>query len=111
MTFEELWEMQVKFQSNFFDPNALSQEDKIKWTKEFALCAHQELAEVMDSIKWKTYHMYDKQYDEKHVLEEVIDCFKFVMNIGIVWGMTAETFQLEFLKKTNETLNRLSTQK
>ncbi len=104
---EELWNRQKVFQKNFFDPENLSFEDKVKWTKEFCLCAHQELAEVMDAVDWKSYHMYAKQYSEKHTHEEIIDVIKFAMNLGIVWGMTPETFVQLFNQKSDEVEKRL----
>jgi hypothetical protein len=82
-------------------------DEKVKWTKEFCLCAHQELAEVMDSIDWKNYHMYAKEYSEKHTHEEIIDVIKFVMNIAIVWGMTPDMFVDIFNKKSDDVEKRL----
>lgn len=104
---QDLWERQKAFQTNFFNPEELTFEEKVKWTKEFCLCAHQELAEVMDSVDWKNYHLYAKEYSEKHTHEEIIDVIKFAMNLGIVWGMTPEMFVELFNKKSDDVEARL----
>ena len=103
----EIWNRQREFQKNFFNPDALTADERIKWTKEFCLCAHQELAEILDSIDWKNYHLYAKEYDEKHTHEEIVDAFKFILNLGIVWGMTPEVFIDIFNKKTDAVEQRL----
>jgi dimeric dUTPase (all-alpha-NTP-PPase superfamily) len=99
---------QKKFQHNFFDPDRLTPEDRIKWTKEFALCAHQELAEVLDAVDWKSYHLYNKQYSTDNVKNEIIDVIKFALNLCIVWGMTSEEIWHIFDAKTQEITNRFN---
>ena len=99
-------EKQKDFQKNFFNHAELTREEKVKWTKEFILCAHQELAEVLDSVDWKTYHNYAKEYNDEHLKTEIIDVLKFVMNLAIVWGMSAEDIEDEFNRKTDITISR-----
>jgi len=106
--FNHIYERQFDFQKRFFNPTDLKAEDRIKWTKEFILCAHQELAEVMNSIDWKSYHLYDKDYDVSETKEEIIDVLKFVLNLAIVWGMQPNEIYDIFNKKTDETINRLN---
>ncbi len=98
---------QKTFQEKFFDPKALIIPDKIKWTKEFVLCIHQELAEIMNTMDWKTYHSYDKKYNEEHTKEEIIDCFKFILNLMIVWGIDDIELISRFNRKSDEVEKRL----
>ena len=98
---EHLWKRQYDFQTTFFAPDSLTQEDRIKWTKEFILCAHQELAEVMNSMNWKSYHLYEKEYPVEHIKEEIVDTLKFVLNLCIVWGMNPEEIVKEFNRKSD----------
>lgn len=87
-----LWDTQKDFQKYFYKPEDLTLEEKIAWTKEFCLCAHQELAEVLQSVDWKSYHLYDKEYSTEHLKEEIVDVVKFVVNLCIVWGVSPEEF-------------------
>ena len=95
---EHIYQRQKDFQRKLYDPDSLSDEDKLNLTKEFTLCLHQELAEVMNSIKWKSYHKYDKIYSVHDTQEELIDCLKFLLNLLIIWDMKPE----DILKKFNE---------
>ena len=105
---ENIWKRQYAFETAFFNPRKLTKKERIKWTKEFILCAHQELAEVMNSIDWKTYHAYGKKkYSEQETREEIIDVLKFVLNLCIVWKMTPEVIYEEFQKKSDLTEKRL----
>ena len=76
---------QIEFQKNFFKPGKLSTEQRKFWTKEFVLATHQELTEVMQSIDWKKYHTYNREYTKEETQEEIIDCFKFIMNLMIIF--------------------------
>lgn len=104
---KQLLQRQKAFQLRFYNPDLLTQEEKVKWTKEFILCTHQELAEVMNTMDWKSYHMYDKEYSTQETKDEIIDCLKFVFNLAIVWGMDHnEIFEL-FNKKSDLVEQRL----
>ena len=72
-----IWERQKEFQKNFFDPDNISEKDKIRFTKEFILSIHRELGEVLNIIPWKIHRANQKEYDIAHLQEELIDCFKF----------------------------------
>lgn len=98
---------QKKFQTNFFDIDSLSNEDKLKWTKEFVLCLHQELSEVMNSIDWKSYHTYDKTYSVDNTKEELVDCFKFLLNLMILWNMDENELVKLFNTKSDIVEQRL----
>lgn len=98
---KKILQRQIDFQHRFYNPDILTHEEKVKWTKEFILCAHQELAEVMNTLDWKSYHMYDKKYDAQDTKDEIIDCLKFILNLAIIWGMDHnEIFEL-FNKKSD----------
>lgn len=84
---DHMLQRQKRFQQNFFAVDKLTPEEQIIWTKEFILCLHQELAEVMNTLKWKSYHSYDIITSTKDTQDELIDCFKFMLNLFIVWGI------------------------
>lgn len=96
----KIWETQREFQKNFYDLENLSEEDKIKLTKEFILSMHRELGEVLNEIPWKLHRANSQDYSIEHVQEELIDVQKFLMNLFLIWGMTPETFYDTFMKKS-----------
>lgn len=96
----KIWKEQKAFQTHFFDPDNLPEEDKIKFTKEFILSMHRELGEVLNEIPWKLHRANSKDYNPEHIREELIDCFKFLLNVCIIWGMDEESFFDTFMKKT-----------
>ena len=103
---EQLWAQQAAFQKYFYDVDSLDKKDRIYWSKEFILSAMLELSEVMDTLKWKTYHSYKKEYTIEDTKEELVDVIKFVINICIVNGITAEEFLTTFNEKTKTVQER-----
>ena len=97
---------QIEFQKNFFKPGKLSTEQRKFWTKEFVLATHQELTEVMQSIDWKKYHTYNREYTKEETQEEIIDCFKFIMNLMIIWDIDYKLLVKLFNKKSTEVEQR-----
>lgn len=104
----------IKFQKSFqeriypdFDPETMSYKQKVELTKNYALCLHEEVAEVTAATKYKTYHKYDKEYTDESVKLEIIDCLKFIINLGVLWGMDASEFKKYFDEKSQENLRRL----
>jgi dimeric dUTPase (all-alpha-NTP-PPase superfamily) len=106
-----MWDEQVSFQKNFFDPESMTEEEKIRFTKENILALHRELGEVLNEIPWKIHRANEKNYDLENIQEELIDCFKFFMNVCIIWGMTPETFVEVFMKKSEIVKQRYQNEK
>jgi len=97
---QRIWEKQKSFQKNFFDPENISEEERIKLTKEYILSVHRELGEILNVIPWKLHRANTKEYNKEHVQEEIIDTFKFLLNICILQGLTPESFEELFYKKS-----------
>ncbi|MFA5174615.1 MAG: dUTP diphosphatase [Candidatus Pacearchaeota archaeon] len=97
---KDIFEEQKEFQRYFYDPDNLSIEDKIKFTKEYILSIHRELGEVLNTLPWKLHRKEDKPISEANLTEEIIDCFKFLLNLCIIWGIDDEKFITEFFRKT-----------
>jgi len=97
---QQIWEKQKSFQLNFFDPENISEEERIKLTKEYILSVHRELGEILNVIPWKLHRANTKEYNKEHVQEEIIDTFKFLLNICILQGLTPESFEELFYKKS-----------
>lgn len=97
---KDIWKKQKDFQLYFYDPDNMSIDDKIKLTKEYILCIHRELGEVLNVIPWKLHRKNTKTYDTEHLCEELIDCFKYLLNLSMIHGMTPESFEKMFFDKS-----------
>lgn len=97
---QQIWEKQKSFQKNFFDPENISEEERIRLSKEYILSIHKELGEVLQIMPWKLHRANVKTYDSAHLKEELIDCFKFLLNVCILHGMTSESFEKLFFEKS-----------
>ena len=97
---KEIFKEQKDFQKYFYNPDNISDEDKIKFTKEYILAIHKELGEILDTIPWKLHRKEDKAKLDHNTIEEIIDCFKFLLNLCVVWGIDADIFTKEFFRKS-----------
>jgi dimeric dUTPase (all-alpha-NTP-PPase superfamily) len=79
-----------------------------RWHKEFSLALMMESSELMDWSPWKTWskQLGNKQqvaeFSNEHVTEvlfEVADCFHFLINICLVYGITPEDLFESFTNK------------
>ena len=98
---KKIFKEQKDFQKNFYDPDNMTEEEKVNYSKEFILCAHRELGEILNILPWKSHRNLkniDINLDE--LREEIIDSFKFLLNLCVIWGMTAEEFESLFFKKS-----------
>lgn len=110
-TLETMFDRQKKFQYNFFDIDNLSEEQKIKLTKEFILCMHRELGEILNIIPWKAHRHNSKHYNTDELHEEIIDTFKFMLNLCLIWGIDADKFNNLFHSKSTIVEQRYTNEK
>lgn len=97
---QSIFKEQKDFQKYFYDPENLTDEDKIKFTKEYILSMHKELGEVLDTMSWKLHRKENKIKSDNNTVEEIIDCFKFLLNLCIIWKIDADKFAKEFFRKS-----------
>lgn len=102
---------QKDFQRNFFNPDSMTEEEKIKYTKENILAMHRELGEVLNEIPWKIHRANSKEYSVDHIQEELIDCYKFLLNVCIIWGMDADKLYDRFMDKSKIVRQRFEAEK
>lgn len=104
--FSYLYEKQKSFTDKLFkekfnlEVGKFTDEEKIKWTKEYILCASKELYEMLDEIPWKTHRMIKQNENSDNFLEEGIDAFKFLLNIFIVNGYSIDEIIDKFIDKS-----------
>lgn len=97
---KKIFKRQKEFQLNFYDVDNLTEEQKIKLTKEFILSMHRELGEILNIIPWKIHRQNNKNYNINELHEEIIDAFKFLLNLCLIWKIDAVHFNQLFLDKS-----------
>lgn len=98
---KKIFKEQKDFQKNFYDVDSLSEQEKIMYSKEFILCAHRELGEILNILPWKSHRKNKEERINTDALkEEIIDAFKFLLNICIIWGVDHTEFKTLFFEKS-----------
>ncbi len=97
---QQIWNRQKDFQYNFYNPDNLKNDERIVLTKEYILCIHRELGEILNNIPWKKHRKNNKRCNIKYLKEELIDCFKFLLNLCIIWKMNSHDFEKLFFEKS-----------
>lgn len=92
----EVFETQLKINK---DKLNLSLKDKQLQTKETVLSLISEISEVLEEINWATYKT-EKEVIAYNVSEEIIDIFKFTINLCLIWNVSPKQFIEEFRRKS-----------
>lgn len=96
---EEIFKMQYELNKRIgIDSEALSEEERIKWTLNYIRALQQEAAELTDSLPWKWWAKYQK-FDIQNARVEVVDMLHFLVSIAEVLGMKSDDFYQAYLKK------------
>jgi phosphoglycolate phosphatase-like HAD superfamily hydrolase len=97
-----MWEKNREFQKAIIgDLHNLTEKDRVELTKETLLHISSEQTELLKALgKWKTVLQEDKPPSLSGVLTEVIDIYKFLVNICLFWNLEPIDFLMEFERKT-----------
>lgn len=110
-TLKKIYQEQKTFQKYFFDLETMSTKERVNWSKEFILSIHRELGEVLENLPWKP-HMksnYKKiKYEDLGI--ELIDCFKYLLNLFILWGIEPKEIVKLFFKKSKRVRKKYAKQ-
>ncbi len=85
--------------------DAMTSEERARWTLNYCRAMSQEIAELTDSVPWKWWAKYQK-FDEQNARVEVVDLFHFLISAAQVLGMTAEDVYAAYLKKNAVNFSR-----
>ena len=98
MRLNNIFSEQKDFLNKLIAIDTLSKDDKVKYTKEYILSIHRELSEVLDTFHWKLHRK--EVITETNTTEEIIDCFKYLLNLCVLWDIDADTFFDAFIRKS-----------
>lgn len=102
---QNIWNIQKRFTSNFVDFNNLTLDtDREKFTKEYYIALTIELSEVINEINYKQ-HKSKKIVNREFLKEELIDVFKYYLNILLMWDIQPKEFLDIFIKKSDKVNN------
>jgi len=111
MNLSEMLEEQKKFQRNFYSPEKIDEKEKVILTKETVLCLHKEVDEVLDTTNWKLHRNLNKKTNKEEIKEEIIDCFKYLLNLCVIWNISEKEIEDSFIKKSKIVWERFSKEK
>jgi len=85
----------------------ISDEDKVRLTKEFILCMQSELAELLAELPWKHWKNYDDYILSLDKIKfELIDLQHFINDLYMIWEMDINAINSYFERKLTENINR-----
>jgi len=105
-----MWARQMQFSMKFFDYNQLVDERyREKITKDMVMHLIPECCEVLNAINYKV-HRDRKLINVHDVQVEIIDVWKFLLNILITWGISPTQFVELFNEKSQIVEERFALQ-
>lgn len=111
-TLKHMFDIQSDFSKHFFDASTMTQDEKVVLSKEYILSAIRELSEVLNVMPWKQHRKYEKNYmNREEFLEEMIDVFKFWLNIMLIWEFTPFDMSVSFTAKSLKVKHRFDEEK
>lgn len=90
-----MWKSQKKFNSNFVNFDNLNLEGRQEMTVEYVLHLYSEIEDLMKKVNWKIHHKKDIPINRNEIILELIDAWKYILSIGLLWDFTPEEF-IEF---------------
>ena len=87
-----MWKSQKKFNSNFVDFDNLNLDGRQEMTVEYVLHLYSEIEDLMKKVNWKMHHKKDTPVNRNEIILELIDAWKYILSIGLLWNFTPEEF-------------------
>lgn len=95
---QSMWRSQKMFNSNFVNFDELTLKQKQEFTEKYVLHLLSEANSLLDTVNWKMHHKDNVSVCRENVILEMIDVWKYLLSIGLLWDLTPE----EFIAKYNE---------
>jgi dimeric dUTPase (all-alpha-NTP-PPase superfamily) len=81
--------------------DGLTDVEQEKMTKEYVLLTIDEMFELLREVNYKQHIMRRKPLIRTNILEELVDAFKYLLSIALVYGFTPEEFVQAFFDKSD----------
>jgi len=103
---DKMFNLQKKFAKQFINFGNLSVQEKEKWTKELLIALMEEGFEMLNWTNHKHWRKPVYPVNEMELKYELIDMLHFLLNLMILWGMTAEECFSMYIAKNKENHER-----
>ena len=98
---QHMWSRQESFNKNFVDLDNLDFDKKQEMTKEYVLHMLSEANSLLDGVNWKLHHKKELSVKRSDLILEMIDVWKYLLSIALVWNVTPEEFSQAFDEKSS----------
>lgn len=96
-----VWKVQEDFQRKVSKLDDMTPEQRSAFTKEHVLYAIGELTELIDQIHWKIHRRQEwRQPSRSNIAIDIVDCFKYMLNVCLAWDIDAEEFLRTYAEKS-----------
>jgi uncharacterized HAD superfamily protein len=96
-----MWKRQSENNSNWVNLKGLSSTDQERLTKEYVLAAIDEMVELLREVNYKQHILQRKPLVRTNILEELIDTFKYLLSIALIYDFSPEEFVQKFFDKSD----------
>lgn len=104
---EQLFDLQLKFMRRIgMNPDTMNMTKREELTKEQIIAVQAECIELLNETNWKPWKKKQKKVDVHELKFEIADLTHFLLNIAIIWGMTADDFAAYYHAKNKENHKR-----
>jgi hypothetical protein len=81
--------------------DVMTTKQRTEVTKEYILCLHRELNEVLDTLDWKSHRKLDQpSWPIEALSEELIDVQKYLWNLAHIWNVDYDSYRAELKRKS-----------
>lgn len=115
MDIREYYESQKKLQELFKEKypgseaihtgNSLVDETRFK---EHILLMIKEVIETLDEINYKPHIRNKKPVNRESIVEELVDTFKFLLNLMLIMGIEPDEFEKKYIEKHKKVEQRIN---
>jgi dimeric dUTPase (all-alpha-NTP-PPase superfamily) len=115
MDFRVYYEQQKKLQTLFKEKypgseavhTGLSATDEAKF-KDHVLLMIKEVTEILDEINYKPHVHNKKPINKDHIIEELVDTFKFLLNLMLIMDVQPYEFERKYAEKHKKVIARVN---
>lgn len=97
---KDIWNIQKEFNEKLVPIDNLSLQERQEMTKEYTIHLISEVYSILETVNWKMHHKSSKKLNKQDTFIEIVDAWKYLLSIGLLWGLTPEEFVDIFTAKS-----------